>query len=920
MSSIEKFTFSLSDPDFYEPLDRFALNERIYHDLLREMLPADWHLQRDSIWLHCMPPRERVLAQGWKIHLSAIIPGVPSLLGATVPILVQDAVAFKIAGAPTILSLLVSKQWNRGGAGKFMTVYPRSSEHFLALIEALHCATAGHEGPYILSDRRYKDSKCVFYRYGGIAPRTQLTDKGDRWPYLESPSGERIPDRRQPTFQLPPWVRDPFVPEAGQPAEAKSTPLRNGRYLVEAALRHSNSGGLYLATDATSGKKVVIKEARPFTNVDAFGVESKTLLAKEFRLLTTLEAAGIAPRPLEFFQEWEHHFLVEEFLDGITLRQHSVLHNVTRFSQPPPAHFAEFYEAFKSVFSQLAEILLVFARHHIVFRDLSPTNVIILTTGQVKLVDFEAACELGVDPMSNLFTPGFASSDHFSSNLPQFENDYFSLGALMLAYLMPIHAALGLEPSLHLRFIQSIGEDFGFPESVVNLLSTLMSRDPAERPTPQAVCDGLATPSPNREIRVRTAPTLSDEGVREVIARSARYIKAHASPERTDRLFPCDPKVFATNPLSLAYGACGTAYALRVTTGEVPPAVAGWILEREVSADSYVTGLYMGTAGIAWTLLELGFAERAKQLLAQGAEHPVPPRPDLFYGLAGWGLTHLRFYLAFHEPQYLTAAVSAGDRLVSSRVATPTGCHWGTPDELLFGFAHGASGVSTFLLYLYLLTEDERYLRVGEEALAFDLGQAVDLGEGLLWPSRTGPLRTVVPYWRYGSVGVGAALLRYWQVTRADRYLPPLHGIKTVASRKYAIFPNRAFGLAGLGDFLVDMANAGIDEEECMAAARSVASGIMLFVLDKGAEGVAFPGADLWKISCDYATGSAGIALFLHRMLTRRSADFMLDDLICRFSASRRQKLIATETSGPPAHLGGLSGPERRPSEEAHLT
>ena len=879
MSSIEKFTFTLAHPEFYEPPDRFATDELQYRSRLQELLPGDWRIVRDSIWLHCIPPTHVIPLQGWKIHLSAVTHNIENLFRTAVPLLVRERTSFKIAAAPAVLSLLTSKQWPRGGAGKCMTVYPHDTDHFIALIAELDRVTRGHEGPYILSDRRYGRSRCVFYRYGGIAPRTTLTPKGDRAPFILSPHGERVPDHRQAWFSLPPWVTDPF---AGEPTSTtpRRTALKDGRYVPEAALRHTNSGGLYLATDRESGKKVVIKEARPFTNVDAARMESRDLLAKEHRLLTKLQDHRIGPRPIDFFREWEHDFLVEEYLDGITLRQHSILNNVARYSRPPRSHFREFYREFRSVFAQLAQMLETFGRHGIVFRDLSPTNVIVLKRGEVRLVDFEAACELGVDPMSHLFTPGFASSDHFTSSQPQFENDYFSLGALMLAYLMPMHAALGLDPLMHHRFIRSIGGDYGFPAGLMDLLDRLTSREPAERPVPSAVRVRLADPGSVRRVRAgKRRVERSDGKAQDIVAKMLLYTLGQASYERADRLFPCDPKVFVTNPLSLAYGACGAAYAMHKIAGEVPAPVIDWILRQEVTAESYPPGLYVGMAGIAWVLLELGYAERAREVLAASADHPVAQTYDLFYGLAGWGLTQLKFYQVFGEAQYLEAAVAAGRTLLATRRDAAAGAYWSDAEEILFGYAHGAAGVSLFLLYLYLASGEEEFLAVGRSALDFDLAQAVDLGEGLLWPSRTGPQRTVVPYWRYGSVGIGTVLLRYARLTETERYRQLLGAIQVAASRKYAIFPNRLFGLAGLGDFLVDMADHDIDAERCLEAARGVAAGILLFRLDKGSAGVAFPGADLWKISCDYATGSAGIALFLDRLSSRRATDFLVDEL-----------------------------------------
>jgi class III lanthionine synthetase len=881
MSSIQKFGYTLSHPEFYEPLDNYIVNEAAYYRGVRELLPRDWQILRNSIWFHCIPADAHLISQGWKIHISTVTHTVSDLLNAVLPVLIKDRAPFKFAADPSILFLLISKQWQRGGAGKFLTIYPRNAEHFACLLEKLHAVTKGHEGPYVLSDRRYKDSKCLFYRYGGISPRSSLTIKGDRTAFIMSPEGERIPDRRQASFHLPPWVKDPFVSEPTVPLPEKRT-LKNGRYLVESALRFTNTGGLYVALDTETNEKVVLKESRPLTNVNELGVGSTALLKKEYRLLKMLEADRIGPRPIDFFHEWEHSFLVEELLDGITIRQHSVLHNVTRTTRPSPAYLTDFCDALKAVFTQLAGLVSRLGRNHVVFRDLSPTNVLVLKNGEIRLVDFEAASELGVDPLTNLFTPGYASADHFSADVAQYENDYFSIGALMLAYLMPIHAAMGLDSTIHERFIRSIGEDYGLPTSLTSLLLRLMSRDPAERPKPTEVISTLSNPSPIRKGRIDDSTDVSDEEIDNVIRRILEYTMTQANYNRSSHLFPCDPTVFTTNPLGLAYGACGVAYAFSKITGQVPFAISEWILSRPVTAEDYPPGLYIGIAGIAWTLLDLGFHDAAEKILARSDDHPLPPTFDLFYGWAGWGMTQLRFYLTLGDPRYLEKATVAGRELIKARTSSEDGksCYWGGPDGLRFGFAHGASGISLFLLYLYLATRNEEFIHIGKQALEFDLLHAVDLGDGPLWPTRAGVDRSLVPYWRYGSAGIGAVLLRYNRVWHEDHYAPVLRAIKRSLIRKHAIFPHKGFGLAGLGDLLVDMANQGIDPDECMAGARTVAAGVLLFQLDRGADGIAFPGADLWKISCDYITGSAGIALFLHRLRTRRPPDFMLDQLL----------------------------------------
>jgi serine/threonine protein kinase len=879
MSSIEKFSYALSHREFYESLDQYVADENTYLKLVRGLLPKEWSIVRNSIFFHCIPPNYSLLEQGWKIHISAVIRNAADVLRDVVPILAEDGTAFKFVLDPSVLFLVVGKRWFRGGAGKFLTIYPRSLEHFKTLIERLHQATLRHKGPYILSDRRYKDSKCVFYRYGGIQMRSLLTVKGDRTPFIVSPGGEKVQDQRRAMFSMPEWMSDPFPEDA--PAPNNDLSLNNGRYVVQSSLRFSNSGGLYLAVDRHTGSTVVIKEARPLTNVDDFGRDAVQLLKKEYRILKTLESSGIAPRPIDLFEEWEHTFMVQEYLEGPTLRQHAVLRNVTRSTNPTPEYLHEFLGNFVSLFSRMVEILRVLREHKIVYGDFSPTNGIVCKDGLVRILDFEAACQLGVDQRGRLFTPGFAAADHFLGDVPQYEIDYYGVGALMLSYLMPIHAILGLEPEANERFICSIGDDYGLPDSLLQLIRKLMSTNPTERPGPEEVLQILQNLSPLRKPKIFEPEPWNPAEISRVIDGTMKYMAQSTTYHRQDRLLPLDPKVFATNPLNLAYGASGVLYAMHKIKGGIPGEMHEWVLKQDVSSDRYPPGLYVGMAGVAWTLLSLGHRVQAEEIMARSKTHPLlTEASDIYYGLAGWGMAQLKFYLECGSREYLENAVFAGDELVRTSLMTPQGLRWGKKSELKFGFAHGSSGIALFLLYLYLATKNDLYLRVGQEALDFDLNNGVRMAGSLLWPTHAGEDRSLVPYWRYGSAGVGTVLLRYYQLLRTERYKSLLDEIRLEMDRKHAIYPGRGFGLASLGELLLDLAQANFDRETCIRLARKVASGIMLFQLDKGERGIAFPGADLWKISCDYFSGSAGVALFLHRLLNGGPADFMLDELL----------------------------------------
>jgi hypothetical protein len=287
-------------------------------------------------------------------------------------------------------------------------------------------------------------------------------------------------------------------------------------------------------------------------------------------------------------------------------------------------------------------------------------------------------------------------------------------------------------------------------------------------------------------------------------------------------------------------------------------------------------------AGIAWVLLQLGIHDKARAVMELSSSHPLRyDSADLFSGAAGWGMGQLRFYLEYGDQLFLQNALQAADHLINCAVREDHGWSWPVEGDVSYGLAHGSSGIALFLLYLYLTTGDAKYLDVGRAALAFDIANTSRTGnDGLTLRMRVSS-RTVVPYWRWGSAGLGTAVIRYLKVTGEIEYQNVLNKLVIDVNRKYTIFPSRFFGLAGLGDFLLDMAQLCDHADVFIEKARRVASGILLFRVLRPS-GIAFPGEELMRLSCDYGTGSAGILLFLHRLLRGGEAPFMLDNLLER--------------------------------------
>jgi serine/threonine protein kinase len=874
MRSRPNVIYRLFHPDYPENVAAYSPQTNDFHDWIQSHLPEGWHIQRQGMWFYCASSRQRLPLQGWKIHVSATRSNSLNVLKKVASLLFKyDAVSFKFALDRSLLSLFNSKSWPRGSSGKFITIYPSDSRHFLELIEEVGQATAGMRGPYILSDHRYNASQVVFYRYGGIRKHTALNVKGEKIPVLKQPDGSEVPDQRLPYPTTPAWEA-PVIPVGNISQDSKPVVLLHARYRIDRAISFSSAGGVYLAHDNQTGKSVVVKEARPFINAAADDYDAIELLKKEYRLLKVVADTGIAPQPVDLFQEWEHWFLVEEFIEGIAMSRHSAAHNILFRTRPDEHDYSEWRVMFTRLAEHLLRIVRILHGRKIVFADLSSENLIVTPDGGLKIIDFEGAHELGVDRLANIYTPGFGSHHRVTGGPAREEDDYYSAGAVLLAYLLPVNGLLHLNPQARRGLISSLRDDAQLPESLADLINNLMDlpeSNSAQRPTVEA----FPLPAP-RESSLTVQRTSFDYET--LLDDIVTHLNGVADYQRQDRLYPADPRIFSTNPLSLAYGAGGVAYALHKITGNVPHRAIDWILQHRITSADYPPGLYLGMSGIAWSLLEIGLTESAEEIFQPTFQHDLLFQSmDLFHGMAGWGMTALRFLQVTGKEVYLEQARRAGDRLIASCSKSNRGWFWKSSDECPLGLAHGSSGAALFLLHLYLVTKNEHYWTAGLNALDFDLAAATQTKDGgLSWNETVESTSPLYPYWRFGSAGIGMVTLRFQRLLGSLKYQSILEQIFIDTDRKYAVFPGRFTGLAGLGEFLLDMHDHS-GEHRFLESANKVAEGIMHFRVKRN--GSSFPGELLSRLCCDYGTGSAGIALFLNRLLGKQKGDFMLDEL-----------------------------------------
>ncbi len=480
--------FTVVDPRFYEDLGRYQAGPD-FHDRVRSLLPDSWELHRRSLWLHANPPHRSLPAQGFKIHVSSIGEHARGVLAVIVPELAARGVAFKLATDMRMLHFLNSKVYDRGGSGKFMTIYPEDTDSFRELIEALHQKTRGSafRGPYILSDRRYRDSQILFYRFGGIIAQDVMEVDGITRSVLTGPAGEQVRDTRPAYFRLPDWVEDPF----GGTRELEDEPdaVLCGRFRVETMLAASNRGGVYTGTDTATGEPVIIKEARPFINRVSgtdVAIDSSDLLAREHRTLERLEHLGLTPHPVAFFKEWEHHFLVQEKLEGTPLLRFTAkMGNLVLPYVLREGVLDAYLPTFVAVAEPLIRAVQAIHTENVVIADLSPANVMVAEDlSRVWLIDLEAAVALDEGPAFMRFsrdwvTPGYARPGRRTAAALTFADDHYALAMAVFSLFMGGLHFFELKPGAQREFLDHV-VSLGVPRQVRDAVLALMDGRPQD--------------------------------------------------------------------------------------------------------------------------------------------------------------------------------------------------------------------------------------------------------------------------------------------------------------------------------------------------------------------------------------------------------------------------------------------------------
>jgi tRNA A-37 threonylcarbamoyl transferase component Bud32 len=826
--------YCLADEYFYDALDPARTAHRNFAACDRPV-PDGWVHAASDPWMFYAPRELAIPLQGWKVHVSSGLDDAERVIAAVWDYCLERGLAFKFLRSRAVMVMLNSKGAFRGSSGKLVTIYPADVDQLELVLKELDAILAGIRGPYILSDLRYGDGP-LFVRYGGFREQHCLAENGERVLALADDSGTLVPDVRGPVFALPPWVA---LPDFLEPhLAARNAVTTTGLpYEIESVLQFSNGGGVYLARDRRTGERVVLKEGRPYAGLDVSGRDAVTRLSHERDILERLADLDVVPALRDYFTLGDHHFLVEEFVDGSPLNRMLVYRYPLTHPNPSARELADYTGWALDMIAKVGRAAAALHERGVVFGDLHPDNVLVTADGRLVLIDFEVSTLAADEVRADLAHPGYgAPGDRVGVDV-----DRYALACLHFGMFAPqTTIPLSYRPAKALQLAEMVSEVFPVPPATMRRAArTILGADPVEQ-TPAPTLPGSRADWP---------------AVRDALRRA---ILACATPEREDRLFPGDIRQFHPGGgLNLAHGAAGVLYALAVTGAGCYPEHEDWLRRRVFATSEAGPGFYDGLHGVAYTLDTLGRRQDALDIvdLARGTDW-ASRELNLYSGLAGIGLNLLRLGAR-------TGEVGLTD--LAYRVVEVAADRLGGPEDVPeisggehphAGLMYGSAGPALLFLHAYEQSGDPALLDRAADALRQDLRRCTWAADGTLQVNQG--WRTL-PYLDEGSVGIALVLARYLRNRADEGFAAALDGLMRITASGFFVQPGLFAGRSGI---LAARGMLSRTPGEPDALTTALIRGLGWHALSYGG-GLAFPGDQLMRLSMDFATGTAGVLFAL---------------------------------------------------------
>lgn len=394
----------------YDPVNKLHLND----------LSGLYSVNYDDSWIYLESKVHLLPEYGWKIHISSTPDNFFKTLEKVSLVVERKRDTFKFPVNYHAMLALTTGGTKIESQGKMITIYPsdQSFNNLKNYAEELSHVLDNKKFPMVRWDYQFKN-KNIFFRFGAFKITYKSNSLGYLVPAIKEHNQKKFDDRKR----LSQSNRLEFLSDKEDENVRLITKLKSFGFTKPKKILATSKGNSFIAY--FNNKKLFIKQSYSNELVDHLNRSAADRLKNEYIYLRKANHFIDSAKAISFIKEKNESFLVEEFLEGYPLTDY--------FRKGKYYHQAK-SERNEFIFKLIHKLFIdikVLHENGIVFRDISPSNVIITNNGEVILTDYELA-----NNISNLkpyvgATPGFFSIREKGNKRLSTARDTYGLGALI---------------------------------------------------------------------------------------------------------------------------------------------------------------------------------------------------------------------------------------------------------------------------------------------------------------------------------------------------------------------------------------------------------------------------------------------------------------------------------------------------------
>jgi serine/threonine protein kinase len=670
-------------------------------------------------------------------------------------------------------------------------------------------------------------------------------------------------------------------------------------YIIVKSLKESQKNDvvkcLYIKSLTNFGF-CVIKEGTYGDSKDKYGRDIKDRLIWQQQLHAELQDKVRMPRLLGHFEENGNYYLVIERIKGKPL--YKACREKNGELRDGLLSGTRTGVTFVNYLIQIVDLLNTLHKHHVVHRDATSNNFIIMPNGKVAVIDMELSYSLQQQapaPPFQLGTYGYMSPEQLRTETPTIKEDVFSAGAMLLQVWTGISPTKLTDAPLE-SLIEKV--QFFIPDkAIADIVENCLHPDADKRPALSLVYDVLVKHKEdlrNKKQRPTTTPVVfSKEQIKQIIQQALNTLASPLLADEKKGWFSennrPDPnqdkkKINKAWYTSYSKGATGVMYLLNESQGigfetqtSVPHIqkainlIDTKYIQRVKSASP---SLHFGAPGIAAILaasIRDGLIESKASYLNWINQLLSPDNQEFGYldGIAGQGISYL-LCQDFLQPEIMKKRLDQyADILLQNQLKDGSWVYKEVKGKIKKrqGFASGASGIIYYLLEYAHRYKNKKAQAAAKAGLHWLITKAVYQGDKIQW--RTDKNKKLMHWWSEGTSGIALAFIkayacsdnptdkqRYKQFATGALLNHPKHVVDTNLSQLQ--------GLSGLGEIYLE-AYKVFQETEWLERADWIAQVIMHLRKVHPEYGPYWLVQNEQQPSPDFMIGNSGVIHFLLR-------------------------------------------------------